>query len=211
MIPRRFVINIKEPLIKYATELRQRPHVCRRTYLAHPPGIRHNFSPVPITRCPHTSTPVKERRKKMRKLLMITTLMAPLMAMDAVARDDVGDYSFEDAMALEQTRQELDGDIRFYFGDQQPAGEITQRFGEFQANKKTNAFNKSDTEACQWVFLSAMMSLRDRALREGGNAVINIKSNYKDNETVSNETFKCAAGTFVAGTTLLGTVVTLEE
>lgn len=147
----------------------------------------------------------------MRKLLMITTLMTPFIAMDAVARDDVGDYSFEDAMALEQTKQELDGDIRFYFGDQQPSGEITQRFGEFQANKKTNAFNKSDTEACQWVFLSAMISLRDRALSEGGNAVINIKSNYKNNETVSNETFKCGAGTFVAGTTLLGTVVTIEE
>ena len=147
----------------------------------------------------------------MKKLLLIGSLLTSFIAMGAVARDDIEDYSFQEAMTLEQSKQELDGEIRFYFGDQQPNGEIIQTFGEFQANKKTNAFNKSDKEACQWVFLSAMISLRDRALREGGNAVINIKSNYRNNETVSNETFKCGAGAIIAGTTLLGTVVTIAD
>ena len=147
----------------------------------------------------------------MKRLLLIGSLMTSFIAMGAVARDDIGDYSFDEAMALEQSKEALGNDILFYFGNQQPRGEITQIFGEFQSNKKTNAFNKSDKEACQWVFLSAMISLRDRALREGGNAVINIKSNYRNNETISNETFKCGAGAFIAGTTLLGTVVTIEE
>ena len=48
-------------------------------------------------------------------------------------------------------------------------------------------------------------------LKEGGNAVINIKSNYKNNTTESDTTFKCGAGNIMAGVALIGTVVRLEE
>lgn len=88
---------------------------------------------------------------------------------------------------------------------------VLKDFGEFRTSKKTNAFMKSDAEACQWVFASALIALRDRAIKEGGNAVINIKSNYGDNMTSSNETFQCGAGAIMAGVALVGTVVKIEE
>ncbi|MDE1308731.1 hypothetical protein L9W77_17725 [Vibrio aestuarianus] len=77
--------------------------------------------------------------------------------------------------------------------------------------KKTNAFNKTDEEACNWVFLSAMIALKDRAIKEGGNAVVNIKSNYKNNLTSSNDTFQCGAGAVMAGVALSGEVVKLKK
>jgi hypothetical protein len=122
------------------------------------------------------------------------------------ARDDIGDYSIKDALA----DADLGSDISFYFGSQKHPP-IAKNYGDFPTNRKTNAFNKSDLQACNWVFLSAMNSLRDRARKEGGNAVINIRSNYKNNTTSSENSFKCGAGNVIAGVALIGNVVSLDK
>lgn len=137
-------------------------------------------------------------------LLILTTSTTVL------ARDDIGDYSIADALSLEQAKEKLGDEIKFSFGTQ-PHSKILKNFGEKGTNKKTNAFGKTDEEACQWAFLSAMVSLKDRAVKEGGNAVVNIKSNYKNHETSSNETFQCGAGSIIAGVALKGKIVTLEN
>ncbi len=54
-----------------------------------------------------------------------------------------------------------------------------------------------------------MISLKERAELEGGNAVVDIQSNYQNNLTTSNDTFQCGAGAIVAGVALTGRVVTL--
>lgn len=41
---------------------------------------------------------------------------------------------------------------------------------------KTNAVGNSDQDACRWVFLLALLSLEQRALAEGGDAVVNGRS-----------------------------------
>lgn len=145
----------------------------------------------------------------MKKLAYLALIPLIFCATQAAARDDVGNYSITSAMNTEAAKSALGDTIRFYFGDQS-YGAIAADFGEFGTNKKTNAFNKSDQEACEWVFLSAMIALRDRAVREGGNAVVDIKSNYKSNLTSSTETFQCGAGNVLAGVALTGRVVTLQ-
>ena len=126
----------------------------------------------------------------------------------AQARDDVGTYAIADVMANPAHAQRLQG-VRFYFGSQaHPA--IAQTFGEYQSNKKTNAFNKSDKEACEWVFLSALLSLHQRALSLGGDAVVNIRGYYKKIDFTSETHFQCGAGATMAGVTLKGTVVKLK-
>lgn len=144
------------------------------------------------------------------KLAVSIFLSIFFFSTSALARDTIGDYSIADALSIEKIKNGLGTEIRFYFGSQKH-GKVLNKYGEFRTNKKTNAFNKSDKEACQWVFLSALLSLKDRAIREGGNAVINIKSNYKGNLTTSNETFQCGAGAFVAGVALVGDVVKLAK
>lgn len=126
------------------------------------------------------------------------------------ARDDVKDYSVKESMSNAKVSSAIGEGVRFYFGNQ-AHGKVLKSFGEFQSNKKTNAFGKSDKEACQWAFASAMKSLKQRAKKEGGNAVVNIKSNYKDNLTSSNTSFKCGAGAVMAGVTLVGDVVKILE
>ena len=144
----------------------------------------------------------------MKKIIMIAIVNLVLIP-PALARDTIESYSVEEAMSLEKAKGTLGSEISFHFGDQ-AHGKIEKNFGEFRTNKKTNSFNKTDKQACQWAFLSAMVSLRDRARREGGNAVVNIKSNYKNDLTSSNDSFQCGAGSIIAGVALVGDVVKLE-
>ena len=144
------------------------------------------------------------------KKLVIFLLMNCLMAAPAMARDTVSSYSIEEAFAVQKLRNKLGTDVDFYFGEQKH-GKVKTDLGEWRSTKKTNAFNKSDKRACQRVLYSALISLRDRAQLEGGNAVINIKSNYKNVVTSSETTFRCGAGALMAGVALIGTVVTLEK
>jgi uncharacterized protein YbjQ (UPF0145 family) len=56
-----------------------------------------------------------------------------------------------------------------------------------------------------------MISLQDRAIAEGGNAVVNIRSFYKKRDFTSATEFECGAGAMVAGVALVGDVVKLAE
>ena len=74
------------------------------------------------------------------------------------------------------------------------------------ANKKTNAFNKSDQEACEWAMLSALRTFQDRAIQEGGSKVINLTGYYKKQPFDSKTQFQCGAGALMAGVTLKGDI-----
>ena len=146
----------------------------------------------------------------MKKYLSIMTGCLILsLSQPGLARDDIGDYSVSNVLQTEKAKNKLGGNIKFYFGNQKH-GKVKKRFGVYSTNKKTNAFGKSDQQACEHVFLSAMIQLKQKAEQLGGNAVINIKSNYRGNLTSSNTTFKCGAGGMVAGVALQGEVVKLK-
>jgi uncharacterized protein YbjQ (UPF0145 family) len=57
--------------------------------------------------------------------------------------------------------------------------------------------------------LSAVLELQERAVKEGGDAVVGIKSNWKNQETVSDTEYVCADGSLMSGVALKGTVVKL--
>ncbi|KFX63633.1 excinuclease ABC subunit A [Paraburkholderia fungorum] len=133
--------------------------------------------------------------------------LATLSATQAFARDTVDNYPI--APALQSEPGKVSGDVALYFAGQPHPG-VLKKMGEFATNKKTNAFGKSDLEACQHVFLSAVIELQERARKEGGNAVINIKSNYKNELRESATEFTCGAGAVIAGVALTGEVVTLR-
>lgn len=124
--------------------------------------------------------------------------------------DDMKRFEIAEAMNNPEYDQKLDRGVKFYWADESHP-EIAQNYGEFITNKKTNAVNKSDREACEWVLLSALLQLRDRALQEGGDAVVNVTSYYKKREFVSQTEYECAPGFIMAGVALKGTVVKLAE
>jgi len=113
------------------------------------------------------------------------------------------------ADVLTKYSDQLSG-VAFYFDDQ-PHPKVEKTLGEYVSNKKTNAFNKSDAEACQWVALSVLKEFRRRAINEGGNAVINLHSYYKKNDLSDPTRYECHAGFVVGGVAFKGTVVKLTK
>jgi uncharacterized protein YbjQ (UPF0145 family) len=74
-------------------------------------------------------------------------------------------------------------------------------------NPKTNAANKTDEVACQWVMLSALIDLQARAKRVGADSIVGIESYYKKVPFSSDKEFECHAGAFTAGVALRGKMV----
>lgn len=145
------------------------------------------------------------------KYLCLVVLMAAAVfsAKPAEARNEKIKLSINDALTSSSAEAKVDKSIKLYFGTKHKLS-VKKNFGEFTTNKKTNAFNKTDRAACEWAFLSAMITLQERAKKEGGDAVINIKSYYYKTELDSAEMFECGAGNVVAGVTFKGDVVKLK-
>lgn len=128
----------------------------------------------------------------------------------ASARDEQKMYPLEDVINSQTAKDKLDPSIKLYFGRQKHP-KVANELREWKTNKKTNGFNKSDKEACEWVFLSAVLELQERAKKEGGNAVVGIKSNYKNIERSSETEYMCGSGALMSGVALKGTVVKLAK
>jgi hypothetical protein len=109
----------------------------------------------------------------------------------------------------DKTKTQYRPEIKMYFSGQ-PTPKTADSKGTYTSNKKTNFFNKSDQEGCEWAFASAVLALQDRAVAEGGDAVIDIHSYYKKNEFKSATEYQCVAGAVTGGVTLRGTVVKLK-
>lgn len=140
-------------------------------------------------------------------IMKIAALVAALsIAGSAAARDDHNMYPLEDALNTPAAQEKLNPDIKLYFGKQK-SPKAAKQLGEWKTNKKTNAFNKSDKEACEWTFLSAVLELQERAEKEGGNAVVNIVSNYKNQVTSSETEYMCGNGALMSGVALKGSVI----
>jgi hypothetical protein len=126
----------------------------------------------------------------------------------ADARDTLQKLSLEPALAKAQASGKLAPDIKLFFGTQKYPTP-TAKLGETRTNKKTNFFNKTDVEGCEWAFLSSMIALTQYAQRVGGNAVVNIRSNYKNVPFTSETEYECGAGNVTGGTAFIGDVVKL--
>ena len=146
--------------------------------------------------------------KTKRSLFLMTAIVTLLFTGESRARDEVQEFPISAPMASSTAKEKLTSEVKFYFGETE-FGLVQQSFGEYRTNKKTNAFGKSDAEACSWVFLSALIQLHDRAVSMGGNAVIRIRSNYRNSESSSTATFRCGAGNVIAGVALIGEIVIL--
>jgi uncharacterized protein YbjQ (UPF0145 family) len=145
-------------------------------------------------------------------LFAITLVAAGLagLAQPAVARDTVLHLSIQDVLNSGDYAEHVGKDVNFVFGTgAAPAG--AKLMGTFVANRKTNSFNKTDERACAWAMVAALEALHARALKEGGNAVVNVISYYKKVSFVSATEYECHAGGIVAGVALQGTVAQIAR
>ena len=131
-----------------------------------------------------------------------------LLSADATARTTIHHLDVANISNNPEYASRLEG-VSFYFGST-PYPEPVKVIGERRTNQKTNAFNKSDIEACEWVMLSALLRMHSAAINAGANAVVNIQSNFKNNLFVSDTQYSCGAGNIMAGVALIGTLVLIE-
>lgn len=139
------------------------------------------------------------------KLSKIVLLSLSALVLSACApRDTVHYLSIDEALNSAEAKKVLDPNIKLYFGKPAPGKTLVKGA---VTNPKTNAINKTDLEACQWVFLSAVKKFQERAVKEGGTKVGNLVSYYKKKEYSSTTKYECHAGHSIAGVALKGDVV----
>ena len=126
------------------------------------------------------------------------------------ARDTALYLPFDKVVAQMTQEKKLDGSVKFYLAGVQPKGKVSVLSPNVVTNKKTNAFNKSDEVACEWVAQSAIISLHQAAKNAGANAVTNIVSFYKRNERKDAQTYECHAGAIMAGVALKGDLAKVQ-
>jgi hypothetical protein len=136
-------------------------------------------------------------------------LFAALWATMAAARDTKNMWPIADAMNAPDAKAKLNQGIKFYFG-KSAHPPVEKSFGVFQSNKKTRGVGRTDKEACDWTFLSAMLSFQQRAVEVGGNAVVKIESYYRRVPVSSETEYECGSGALMSGVTFRGEVVKLK-
>jgi len=138
---------------------------------------------------------------KVYRWMLAATLL--VLAQTSLAKDEFHDYSVE--AALKSPSASGLRKIPIYMaGQDHPPGDKVE---DNKSNKRTNAFNKSDQEACDIAFLSAIFALQDRAMQVGGTAVVDIKSITKNQNLTSATEYRCVSGAFVANVALTATII----
>jgi hypothetical protein len=145
-----------------------------------------------------------------KKLAAAATLLICALPAVSQARDTPVYLPFDKAVAEATRTGKIDGSVKFYLAGNTPAGNVTVVSPGAVTNKKTNAFNKTDAVACEWVAQSAIISLHQAAKNAGANAVTNIVSFYKSNERKDATTYECHAGAIMAGVALKGDLAKVQ-
>jgi uncharacterized protein YbjQ (UPF0145 family) len=146
----------------------------------------------------------------MKKLILgVAMIAAAASSVPAQARDTKMMMPLAAAMSANDAQTRLGDTVKFYFGSQKTPA-IATRLGVDKTSQKTNSFGKSADTACNWAFLSAMLRLQARARELGADAVVNIVSNYKNEEMSSETEFECHDGAMMSGVALKGEFVKLK-
>lgn len=146
----------------------------------------------------------------MRKIILGSVLAIAMCATSALAADVKRKLSIEDAKSYGSVQDVLNGDVAMYWAGQDHPKVVTKH-GEFKTSKRTNAFRKENEAACSHALASALIVLRDRAQKQGGNAVIDLKSNLNNVEEASATEYSCLVGSMMVNVAVKGTVVTLAK
>ena len=152
---------------------------------------------------------IKEKQM-FRKIEYAVTVLLIIGCTSAFGADRKMKFTLEDAMMYGEVRDLMEGHITMSFGEN-PNMVVEEKFGTFKTSKRTNAFRKEAGDACAHALASALISLQERAEREGGNAVVDIMSNIQNHEESSTTEYSCLVGSMMVNVALKGTVVNIKK
>lgn len=139
-----------------------------------------------------------------RAIALSALLVSVMSATPALARDTELHLPLSEVLDMPEAKEKLDGSVKFYLAGQKTP-KVLKRFQSDVSNRKTNGFGKADDVACRWAALSALIAFQDKAKQLGANAVVDLVSYYKKDESKSATDYECHAGALVVGVALKGT------
>lgn len=143
-------------------------------------------------------------RYLLRALTASALVVGVLSGTPAMARDTELHLPLADVLNMPEAQGKLDGSVRFYLAGQSTP-KVLKRLQSDVSNRKTNGVGKADDVACRWAALSALIAFQDKAKQLGANAVVDMVSYYKKDESKSATDYECHAGAVVVGVALKGT------
>ncbi len=144
------------------------------------------------------------------KIIISCTLMIFMCGSSATAKDEMEKYSIQEAFQYNKVSTQFDGSVSFFWGNQSYPPVVT-KFRSYKTSKRTSLLSKERDYACSLAMAEALKTLEERALKEGGNAIINIVSNVNNIEESSDVDFTCMVGRVVVNVALKGMVVTIGQ
>ncbi len=139
------------------------------------------------------------------KMIGLAAVLGLAAISSAQAADQVHDFDFKAAVDRAVADGTLDNSVKFYLAGTKSGGKLIK--ANVVTNKKTNGFAKSAESSCDHVLRSALLQMQNSAKAQGANAVTNIVSYFKANESTNTQTYQCHKGTAVAGVALKGNLV----
>lgn len=140
--------------------------------------------------------------------LLIATVLV-LAPLGAQARNTEHFFPAAEAAESDLGKEKLLS-VPFYLkGQKHPA--VQKTLSEVTANRSTRGAFRSDEASCQVAFLSAMIVLQQRAQQKGGNAIVDVVSATRGEETESATNYRCVAGSVVVHVGLKGRIVKLAK
>ena len=100
--------------------------------------------------------------------------------------------------------------IPFYMKGQKHS-KVKKTIGHWKSSKKGRGAFQSDLDACSRTFVTALKTMQQRAIKEGGNAIINITSITRDEPFSHPSKFRCVAGSVIVHVAIEGDVVILKK
>ena len=98
----------------------------------------------------------------------------------------------------------------YYFGDEKHP-EIEKNLIEASSTRTVNVTLKFGNNSCIAAFLETLSALQKTAKGYKADAIVNIRSSYKDDQLNSTTNYLCEPGFFVASVGLKADVVTLKK
>lgn len=144
------------------------------------------------------------------RITLCLYLVACALSPAAHARDDQRLFDLATVLASAESRDRFDDTVRFFWsGENAPAPE--QAFAIHTSERRTFLPTRTEREACDQSFIEALAALRDAAKVAGADAVVEIKSLYKNREFRSATQYECRLSYFAATVTLEGRLVRLSR
>jgi len=146
----------------------------------------------------------------LKKIFVPVILLFFSLAGAASAADELRHLDIDLALQNVKVKEAVLPDIGLYFaGQKHPA--VQKEYGIFRTSKRTNSFMKDKTDSCEWALASALLHLQESAVKHGGNAVIDITSNVKNQKNPSSVQYDCLVGGMMVNVALEAKIVKLAK